>query len=333
MEFNFNLDDFDELEEKVEQPAKPKVEIVDEKPKPQPTQQAVQQPKKQEGAVQLKKDSNYLLVENVLSKVVQQNGLTEESFTSKDKTIASDIIIMTSKAVKTGGYEWKDIDLISNNYVGDIKRWAKLGIDSHDYLYLDIRRNKNTGMVDLKIKPQYQTVEKLIMKYCKKDIFNFKTDVICVGDTFESTFDFATGQDRVIKHIKAENRDPNNLDNITGAYKIAYAREKNGDITQILTIIDKNRIMRAYNAAQTKNVWNADTFKMVKKTVTWEMWNSEAIRPFMEFPYELTEDLEVVNESSDVDFSNKDHQYKNVDSASESAKSKVGSGDVIDVEL
>lgn len=364
---DFNFDDIDELlekevekEEKVEQPktnnsfsfggedtgSKPieinvdpepkkvnkKPEIIDT-PKVDESKKASEQPKANQTSVAVKKDSNYLLVENVLGKIVQQNGLTEETFTNKDKAIASDIIIMTAKAVKTNGYKWDQIDLISNNYTGDIKRWARLGVDSHDYLYPDFKRNSKTGLVDLKIKAQYQTIEKLITKYCKKEVFAFYTDVICTDDVFEASFDFASGQYKVTKHTKAENRNPNSLDDIKGAYKIAYVREKNGEVVQLLCQIDKNRIMRAYNSAQTKNVWNNDTQKMVKKTVTWEMWNSEVIRPFMDFPYELEEDLSVVNESSDVDFSNKDHKFKDVDSADTNAKNTFNSGDVIDVEL
>ena len=49
--------------------------------------------------------------------------------------------------------------------------------------------------------------------------------------------------------------------------------------------------MRAYESATTKNVWNKDTQKMVLKTVTWEMFNGENIRPFMNYPAELIEDL------------------------------------------
>lgn len=309
---------------------KPEPKKVENKSTPKSVASANQ---KTSAPVEVKKDANYLLVENVLSKITQSLTLTAEKFTDKDKAVASDIVLMTAKAVKTNGYSWNQIDLVSNNYIGDIKRWAKLGIDSNDHLYPDIRRNSKTGMVDLKIKPQYQTIEKLIIKYCSKKVVSFRTDVICVGDDFETDFDFENGVEKVVKHTKSPDRNPNSLDDITGAYKIAYYEEPNGKRTQILCVIDKNRIMRAYNAAQTKNVWNADTLKMVKKTVTWEMWNSEVIRPFMNFPTDILEDLSIVDENSDVDFTSKERKYKDVESATDNAKRNINSGDVIDVEL
>lgn len=343
---DFNLDNIDELLEGENTPKESESKAEEftfnfaNEEKETPKKEVKQEPKKvvnstpkAQAPVEVKKDANYLIVENVLGKINQLTTLTAERFSDRDKQIAQDIIVMTAKAVKSNGYDWKQIDLISNNYVGDIKRWAKLGVDSNDHLFTDIRKNGKTGMVDLKIKPQYQTIEKLMIKYCSKKIVAFKTDVICVDDEFETDYDFENGVEKVIKHVKAPNRNPNSLDDITGAYKIAYYEEPNGKRTQILCVIDKNRIMRAYNAAQTKNVWNADTQKMVKKTVTWEMWNSEVIRPFMNFPTDIIEDLSVINENADVDFSNQDHKYKDVNSATSNAKSRMNTGSVIDVDL
>ena len=266
--------------------------------------------------------------EQMFTNILKETSGTEETFTARDKTIASDIISSIYKAVisndKIGG--WKDVDMVSNNVPNQIKRWAKLGISTQDKLYPDIRKNGKTGKFDLVIRGQYQTIEKMLVKYCTKKIFRFKTDVICVGDEFETDFDFAKGQDIVIKHVFAKDVDRNDLTNIIGAYKIAYVKEDDGSITQLLVQIDKNRIMRAYNSAQTKNVWNTDTRKMVLKTVTWEMWNSEVVRPFMLFPDEIIEDLDIVNESEDVDFKNKDFKYGTIDGAKDDALKKIGTG-------
>lgn len=164
------------------------------------------------------------------------------------------------------------------------------------------------------------------------NIFRFKTDVICEGDEFVTDFDFSTGQDIVIKHVKNPNADPNDLQQIIGAYKIAFVKEPNGKVVQLLVQIDKNRIMRAYNSAQTKNVWNNDTKKMVLKTVTWEMWNSEVIRPFMIFPEEIVahDNLGIVNESADVEFVNQDLKHKEIGQANSSAKESIGTGEGLD---
>ena len=105
-------------------------------------------------------------------------------------------------------------------------------------------------------------------------------------------------------------------------------------MTQIYVEIDRNRIERAYNASssQDKSVWNADTVKMVKKTVTWEMFNSEQIRPFMKYPEDVIKggDLKILEESEEMDF-NKETKYDNVDKVNEEIDKKVATEDVIDV--
>ena len=280
----------------------------------------------------VKKSASMVMNERMLARIDELTKSTGEVFSGKDRVIATDIIVSTYQQVRNSGYDIKDVDFLGNNYESQVKRWAKLGVGTQDNLYTELRKNKNTGMVDIKVKAQYQTLEKLIIKYCSKEIFRFKTDVICEGDNFVTDFDFAKGQDVVKKHEKNPNIDRNELTNIIGAYKIAYVKEKDGSVTQLLVQIDKNRIMRAYNSAQTKNVWNNDTLKMVLKTVTWEMWNSEVIRPFMVFPDDVVanENLSIVNESSDVEFENKDFKHKNIIDAEINAKESIGTGDEVD---
>ena len=282
---------------------------------------------------QLVKKNNQLSInEKMLARIDELTKSTGETFSGRDRVIATDIIISSFQTIKQAGYNLQQIDFLGNNIESQIKRWAKLGVGTQDNLYTELRRNGKTGQIDIKIKAQYQTLEKLIIKYCSMNIFKFKTDVICDGDDFETDFDFATGQDRVIKHIKNPNADPNDLQQIIGAYKIAYVKEKDGKVTQLLVQIDKNRIMRAYNSAQTKNVWNNDTRKMVLKTVTWEMWNSEVIRPFMVFPDDVIahENLSIVNESADVEFVNKDLKHKEYIDAKLDVEKNIGTGDEVD---
>lgn len=286
---------------------------------------------KEQGAV-VKKSESMVMNQKMLARIDELVKSTGETFSGKDRVIATDIIISSFQQIKQSGYGINQIDFLGNNIESQIKRWAKLGVGTQDNLFTELRKNGKTGMVDIKIKPQYQTLEKLIIKYCSMDIFRFKTDVICDGDEFETDFDFATGQDVVIKHVKNPNADPNDLAQIIGAYKIAYVKEKNGKVTQLLVQIDKNRIMRAYNSATTKNVWNNDTRKMVLKTVTWEMWNSEVIRPFMVFPDDVVahENLSIVNESADVEFVNKDLKHKDYIDAKSDVEKNIGTGDEVD---
>ena len=274
------------------------------------------------------KDFTQALIESTLDKINDIVSYSNEVFSTRAKECASDIIVSLSHTLNERGYNWKQIDTQGSGLINQIKRWAKLGIDvTTDKLYADIRNNSKTGLYDIKVKGQYQTVEKLIIKYCSKKIFRFKTEVICVGDELKKEFDYLLGEDRITGFIKDEKVNRNLLENIIGAFKIAYYVE-NGQVKQIVTEIDKNRIMRAYETATTKNVWNRDTQKMVKKTVTWEMWNGEDIRPFMDFPEDIIQDLTVVNESEDVDF-NKEHKYSNVVDAQEHVEETIGAGEEI----
>ncbi len=286
---------------------------------------------KEQGAI-VKKDVATQMAERALVKIDDLVKSTGETFSGRERVIASDLMVASVQAIRQSKYQLNQIDFLGNNIESQLKRWSKLGVGKDDYLYPELRQNGKTGMVDIRIKPQYQTLEKLIVKYCSKKIIKFKTEVICKNDVFETDFDWATGQEKVIKFEKGAERNPNDLTDIVGAFKVAFVQEPNGNITQLITQIDQNRIMRAYNSATTKNVWNNDTQKMVLKTVTWEMWNGETIRPFMVFPDEVinNNNLGIVNESADVEFVNKDLKHKNIIDAEATVKETVGTGDVVD---
>ena len=272
----------------------------------------------------VKKDFTQMLIENTLNKINDITSFSNEVFTTRARNCAMDIITSLDHTLNERGMKWNTVDSKGSNLIMQIKQWAKLGVDcSNDKLYPDIRRNNKTGMYDIKVKGQYQTVEKLIAKYCNKNIFRFKTEVICIGDDFKCDFDYATGEDKVISFTKNMKVDRNKLDNIIGAFKIIYYYDNDNKIHQIVTKIEKDRILRAYNAAQTKNVWNTDTQKMVKKTVTWEMFNGEDIRPFMNYPEDIIEDLRVVNDDEEVDF-NKEHKFSNVVDAQNNVEETLG---------
>lgn len=325
-----NNDIFDNfIEKKEEVKVDQKTGVVEEVTQPKPQ---AQHSTNNQQAPALKKDISLAMAEKMLVKIEDLTKQTGESFNEKEKIIAMDIMVASVQSIRQSKYQINQIDFIGNNIENQVKRWSKLGVGKEDYLYTELRQNGKTGMVDIRIKPQYQTLEKLIIKYCTKKIFKFKTEVICEDDEFETDFDFATGQDKVVKHVKSPKRNPNDLANIVGAYKVAFVKENDGSITQLLTQIDKNRIMRAYNSAQTKNVWNSDTQKMVLKTVTWEMWNSADIRPFMQFPDDIikNDNIGIVNESADVEFVNKDLKHKDIIDAKSEVVEKVGTGEEID---
>lgn len=277
----------------------------------------------------VKKDFTQLLIENTLNKINDITTFSNEIFTTRAKNCAMDIITSVDHTLNERGMKWNDVDSKGSNLIMQIKQWAKLGIDmSNDKLYPDIRRNNKTGMYDIRIKGQYQTVEKLITNFFNRNVFRFKTEVICVGDDFKADFDYATGEDKVISFTKNMKVDRTKLENIIGAFKILYYYDDDNKIHQILTKIEKDRIVRAYNAATTKNVWNTDTQKMVKKTVTWEMFNGEDIRPFMNFPEDIIQDLDVVNDTEDIDF-NKEHKYQSVVDAQTNIEENMGTDESV----
>ena len=304
-----------------------KIETPKQEVKVENTPKMAEQPKPQNAVV--KKDFNQKLIEGTLTKINDIVTYSNETFTPQAKIIACDIITSLDHTFNERGLAWNEIDAKGSGLIMQIKKWAKLGVDcSTDHLYADIRRNGNTGLYDIKIKGQYQTIEKLMVRYCKKPIIKFKTRVMCIGDKLETHENWETGEDKIIDFIPNKNIDRNKLENITGAFKVAYIENPDGSVHQIVTIIEKDRIKRAYDSAKTKNVWNTDTQKMVLKTVTWEMFNGENIRPFMDYPAELIEDLKIVNESEDIDF-NKEHRYRDVVNAEEHATETLGTGEEV----
>ena len=304
----------------------PKVEIIE---KQEPKQNVVVEKKEEKkNAV-----ANKTLVSTFLDKVVEYARTSEEELDQKTKTLCVDIITTANKQVMANKYNWSNIDVNGCGLYSQIKRYAKLGLSvEQDKLYVDIRNNNKTGKMDIFIKPQYQTLEKLMVRYFTKPILRFKEDVICIGDEVLVEEDFYTGLDKIVGHKRNTQIDRNKLDNIIGAYKIAYVKEGN-NIVQYVVRIDRNRIDRAYRASPSreKTVWNLDSAKMVKKTCTWEMWNDKNIRAFMIFPEEIVNDLSVLDESQEMDWA-KETQHKTVEEAQENVEVNVATGEVIDVE-
>lgn len=243
---------------------------------------------KQTAAVQVP-DIGKKALRNMLSQVEQFASIENTPLTKKEMTYASDIVMAVIKKVEESKVSWNDVDV--KDVVGQIKRYARLGLSiSENELYVDMRNNGKTGKKEINIKKQYQGIEKELIKWCSKKIVRFYGDIICTGDTFETEIDFKSGIENVVKHKKNLDIDRNKLDNITGAYKIAYI-EENGKLVQYPVIVDRNRIMRAYNASPTneKPIWKADTQRMVSKTASWCLYNY-VLKPFVNIPIELKED-------------------------------------------
>lgn len=304
---------------------------VDKPQAPQPKQEvAINQPQQPQVATPQKAT----LVEKFLTQVVNYAETSGEILDQKTKTLAVDIITGANKVVVGNQYRWSEIDIQGCGLISQIKRYAKLGLTMEDKLYVDIRRNGKTQLYDITIKPQYQAIEKLIVKYFQLPVIRFKEDVICIGDELVEEEDFLTGLSKITNHKRNNDIDRNKLDNITGAYKIMYIKDVDGKINQYVIKVDKNRIDRAYKASPSKEktVWNMDTRKMVLKTVTWEMWNDKNIRAFMKFPEDVMEDLSVLEDTSEMDW-NAETKFNNVNQAQENVQVNVATGEIINMDF
>lgn len=275
----------------------------------------------QKNAVAAQKPTTF--VGKFLEKVVEYAETSGEVLDNKTKALAVDIITATNKSLVGNQINWGEVDVQGCGLVSQIKRYSKLGLSMEDKLYVELRNNNKTGKKDIWIKPQYQALEKLMVKFFSKPILRFKEDVVCLGDEIIEEEDFNTGLTHITKHDRNTKIDRNKLENIIGAYKIAYVLEGK-NIVQYVVKIDQNRIKRAYNASPSKEktVWNLDSKKMVLKTVTWEMWNDKNIRAFMIFPEDIVQNISVLEETEQMDW-NAETKYQKVEEAQEDVKKAI----------
>lgn len=257
------------------------------------------QVKQDSKAVSKTKDLGKSMLDGMLKQVEAFAKLDQTPLNQQETAFALDILESVYKKVMEQGLSWGQIDIVGCGLYSQVKSYARLGLTIRDSeLYIDIRNNGKTGLKDINIKKQYQGLEKELVKWCSKKIVRFYKDIVCAGDNLEKEFNFETGLTEIKKHEKDPKVDRNKLDNIIGAYAIAYVRELPTDTktTPYMIYIDRNRIMRAYNASPTKEktIWNLDTRKMVLKTASWELYNY--FKPFIEIPIELKKDWETTKD-------------------------------------
>ena len=282
-------------------------------------------PKKEETALT---DVGQRTTKYLLAQVESFARIEGTELTGEEKIFAVNTICDIDKKLREQGVNWQQVDVIGCKIPQQIKRYARLGLSTSDgEIYVDVRYNSKTGKNDVAIKKQYQGVEKEIIKYCTKKIDHFKRGVICVGDEFEIEEDFETGYDKVTKHKKNpdKNLDRNLLDNIVGAYEIAYEKLPDGRFVQHVALIDKNRIMRAYNASPSreKTVWKNDTQRMVLKTAAWVLYNN-VLKPYIEIPISLKKDWEETNDQMEFESLNAESQEQQ-----DIIYQNVGEGDIV----
>lgn len=278
------------------------------------------------------KDLGQAAITNMMNQVISFANLENSQLTAKETQYAVGIITnINKKVVSDPTLSWKSLDIQGCQLPAQIKRYAKLNLQlENQELFIDIRNNGKTGLKDINLKLQYQGLEKLMTRYCTfggKQIIRFYKDVICKGDKIVEKPNLKTGLLELKDHEYFETEDVdyrNKLENITGAYAIAYIMENN-ELNPYVARIDKNRINRARSAASSKNIWDADTRKMTLKTAVWELWNM--MKPFIQMPQDLLKDLEEISKS-EVDFNNQDYINVEVEEVKEVVENKVASEEV-----
>jgi hypothetical protein len=278
--------------------------------------------KKNESQIVKLPDIGKTMLSRMVDQVSAFASIENTPLTNKEKRYASSIAMAIIKRVEESGTKWELVDV--KNVVEQIKRFARLGLSiNENELYIDMRNNGKTGKKDITIKKQYQGIEKELIKWCSKKIIRFYKDIICVGDEFETEVDLSVGLETVIKHVKNREIDRNKLENITGAYDIAYVEEDN-KLVQYVVVIDKNRINRAYNASPTneKPIWKADTQRMVLKTTAWCLYNY-LLKPFVNIPDDLKVDWEETQDKMEFDAVE--------EIVAEEVKTNANTGEVIDI--
>lgn len=229
-----------------------------------------------------------------LNKLTEAQGF---NLTQEEKNFGTSMITgLVSRCVKDK-IDTRQLNMTA--FLEDVKHNSKLQMSlAEQDVYLDIRNNGATGLKDVTIKRQYQGVQKIMRRFSTKKIVRFADGIVCQGDVFENKFDFATGLNKIVYEPNA-NIDHNDLKNITNAFAIAYVEEL-GTIVPYVCVINKQRIMRAFNASAAggKGPWSTDTARMVRKTAYWCLYN-DVFKPYIEIPSNLQESFAATEDEMD----------------------------------
>ena len=248
------------------------------------------------------------IVKDWTSQLDKLTTVQHSKLSDKEKQFGVSIITNLVGRCVQGGIRANELDL--TNFLEQVKHISKQQLSiAEKELYLDIRNNSKTGLKTVTISRQYQGIQKLMMRYCTKKVVRFMDGIVCTGDTFKTTTDFESGMERIISHVKSSAYDKNDWSKIQCAYAIAYVEEY-GKLVPYTCIIDKRRIQRGRQAAQTDNVWRSDLATMVTKTAYWCLWAQ--MRPYMDLPVDMQESIAATEDP--MDFSKTDDaEYVDVD--------------------
>lgn len=187
------------------------------------------------------------------------------------------------------------------NFLEQVKHYSKLELSMQEKeVFIDIRNNSNTGLKDITLTKMYGGIQKIMVKYSKKKIIRFLDDIVCEGDEFAYHTDFNTGLIVIDKHIK-KGTERNNYFKFNYAYCIAYVEEL-GKLVPYVNVIDKTRLMAAYNASPSKEktIYKLYPERMGRKTAYWCLYN-DIFKSFVEIPTSLKVSFEATEDEMNWD--------------------------------
>lgn len=241
----------------------------------------------------------------LMSQVESLANIEAAPLTSEEKTFAVEIITGLQKRLTEENYDITNVDVTGSGLSQQIKRYARLRLSLHEHeIYLNIRKNGKTEMLDVSIEPQYQAKERIMARWCHVGggiTRPFLKGIVLEGEMFSTKTNFATGDITITDHEYDEGRHltyKDSWEKVRKAYCVAY----HADGTSTTVIIDRDRIMRAYDASPTKEkpIWKSDMAKMVIKTAVIEMYNK--LKPFIEIPIELQSDYHAMNDVDEMNW-------------------------------
>ena len=105
---------------------------------------------------------------------------------SEGRRLTMALVNIASSALEEAQLEWKNVD--TKKFVDDTVRLVTMGLDAgNNEAYAVPYKNSKTGKIDLQCMASAKGLQKLVMMYAVKPVFDFRPFVIKEGDSFKVT--------------------------------------------------------------------------------------------------------------------------------------------------
>lgn len=105
---------------------------------------------------------------------------------AEGRRLTMSLVIKASGALEEAQLDWKNVD--AKKFVNDAVRLVTMGLDAgNNEAYAIPYKNPKTGKIDLQCMASAKGLQKLVMLYSIKPIFDFRGFTIKEGDTFKVT--------------------------------------------------------------------------------------------------------------------------------------------------